>query len=175
MRQDKRTTDAQIEQMRLLIAREKQKEMGVRVPLTKKQRVRKILNIAAQAVFSLIVAVLVFSLVSVYIAKSKGEVPTVLGAYSLFVVESGSMEPTLTVGSVILSKAPDDAGQLKSGDIVTFRTETGYVVTHRIIEVIGGDTVMYRTKGDNPINSPDEELLVPERVIGVLVLKIPLT
>ena len=175
MRQDKKTTAAQIEQMRLVIAREMLKETGVRVPLTKKQRVKKTLNIVGQAVFVIIVALLLVSLVSVYIAKSKGEVPTVFGRYSLLVVESGSMEPTLTVGSVIVSRKPEDAAALKTGDIVTFRTGTGYVVTHRIIEVIDGNPVNYRTKGDNPVNSPDEELLVPERVIGVFVVKIPLT
>jgi signal peptidase len=161
--------------MRLLIAEEKQREAGVRVPLTKKQRVKKTLNILAQLVFAAVFMVLVFSLVSIYIAKSKGEVPRILGAYSLFVVESGSMDPTLTVGCVILSKQPKDANALKVGDIVTFNTESGYVVTHRIIEIINGDTVKYLTKGDNPVNSPDEDLLVPERVIGVFVMKIPLT
>jgi signal peptidase len=161
--------------MWLLIAEEKQREAGVRVPLTKKQRVKKTLNILAQLVFAAVFMVLVFSLVSIYIAKSKGEVPRILGAYSLFVVESGSMDPTLTVGCVILSKQPKDANALKVGDIVTFNTESGYVVTHRIIEIINDDTVKYLTKGDNPVNSPDEDLLVPERVIGVFVMKIPLT
>ena len=175
MRQDKKTTQEQIEQMRLVIAQETQKEMGVRMPLTKKQRMKKSLHILAQISFAVIVAVLLLSLATIYIAKSKGEVPTAFGAYSLFVVESGSMDPTLTVGSVILSKVPEDAAKLKTGTIVTFRTESGYVVTHRIIEIIGGSSVQYRTKGDNPVNSPDEELLVPERVIGVFVLKIPFT
>lgn len=175
MRQDKKTTEAQIEQMRCDIAREKMKEAGLRVPLSKKQRMLKSLNIAGHVVFVVILALLVVSLITVYAAKSKGEVPTVFGSYSLFVVETGSMEPTLTVGSVIISKKPQDAAALKVGDIVTFRTETGYVVTHRIIEVIRGSPVSYRTKGDNPINSPDQELLVPERVIGVLVVKIPFT
>ncbi len=30
-------------------------------------------------------------------------------------------------------------------------------------------------KGDNPINSPDEELLTPDRVIGLFAAKIPFT
>lgn len=175
MRQEKRTTDEQIEQMRQEIAQAKLKEMGVQVPLTKKQRIKKTFHMAAQTVFALIVVLLIFSLVSIYIAKSKGEVPTVFGAFSLFVVESGSMEPTLTVGSVILSKVPKRADALKTGDIVTFRTESGYVVTHRIIEIIGGEAIQYRTKGDNPVNSPDPELLNPERVIGVFLLKVPFT
>ncbi len=175
MRQDKKTTDAQIEQMRLDIAREKMRETGIRVPLTKKQRMKRALNILGQAAFVIAVAVLVVSLVFVYAAKSKGEVPTIFGMYSLFVVESGSMEPTLTVGSVILSRKPQHADALATGDIVTFRTGSGYVVTHRIVEVIGGEPVKYRTKGDNPVNSPDEELLDPERVIGIFVVKIPFT
>lgn len=163
--------------MREQIAREKDKLRGVRVPLSKKQRIKRTLDISGQLLFAALLGVLVFSLVSVYIAKSRGEVPKILGGFSLFVVESGSMEPTLTVGSVIVAKEPNDVRSLKTGDIVTFRTPSGHVVTHRIVEVVSTQdgSVQYRTEGDNPINSPDQVLLAPERVIGVFLLKIPFT
>jgi signal peptidase len=70
-----------------------------------------------------------------------------------------------------------DPAALKVDDIVTFRMENGVIVTHRIIEVLKDKKgkVTYRTKGDNPINSPDPELLTPDRVIARLVAKIPFT
>ena len=62
------------------------------------------------------------------------------------------MEPTLKVGSIILTKVPKDAAKLKKDDIVTFRTKAGSVVTHRIIEVIAGEdgNPQYRTKEITP-------------------------
>lgn len=175
MRQDKITTDEQIARLRREIAEELKIERGGRVALTGAQRVKRALNISGQVLFAALFAALAVSLASVYQAKLKGEVPRVFGAYSLFVVESGSMEPTLTVGSVIVSRQPRNPAALKAGDVVTFHTSAGDVVTHRIIEVVAGESVSYRTKGDNLANSPDEELLAPERVIGVLVFKIPFT
>lgn len=177
MQQGRQTTKEQIEQMRNEIAREKEKSSGVYVSLPKRLRLKRIAHISGNLLFAAILVMLVLSLVSVYIAKSRGEVPKIWGGYSLFVVESGSMEPTLTVDSVIITKEPKDVGGLETGDIVTFYTGTGYVVTHRIIEIVEDEnnSVLYRTKGDNPVNSPDEELLEPERVIGVYLLKIPFT
>ncbi|MFA6670553.1 MAG: signal peptidase I, partial [Bacillota bacterium] len=126
--------------------------------------------------FSITVAVLLGTLASVNVTKSKGEIPAILG-FQLFMVESGSMEPTLPVGTVILSRQPRDKHNLKAKDIVTFRSSAGSVVTHRIIEVLTDDkgSVSYRTKGDNPISSPDLELLSPENIIAVFIMKIPLT
>ncbi len=131
-------------------------------------------KIFGQVLFVLIVAFLISVLVSVLNAKRQGETPALFG-YQLYVVESGSMSPTLKVGSVILSKEPEDAAALKIGDIVTFRSNVGDTVTHRIIDVIELEdgTVKYQTKGDNPINSPDPDLLDPGQIIAKMVMKIP--
>lgn len=129
-----------------------------------------------RVLFWLAIAFLMYVLSAVLITRSKGEIPNLFG-YQLYVVESGSMSPTLKIGAVILSRRPADAGTLNINDIVTFRMTNGSMVTHRIIEVLrdGTNGIRYRTKGDNPINSPDPELLDPDRVIAVLVAKIPLT
>lgn len=165
------TTDEQIEKMREEIAKAKQKEAGQKpsvLPLVKK--------IARQAAFWLLILFLFYVLYSVLQARSKGEIPQFFG-YQLYSVESGSMAPTLKVGVVLLSHKVADPAALKVDDIVTFRMENGVIVTHRIIEVLKDKKgkVTYRTKGDNPINSPDPELLTPDRVIARLVAKIPFT
>jgi signal peptidase len=87
------------------------------------------------------------------------------------------MQPTFDIGTVILSKEPSDPSNLSVGDVVTFKSLNDTTVTHRIIEVVTDEdgSIKYRTKGDNPLNSPDSELLDPERVISVYVFKIPLT
>src|SRR5688500_13738077 len=60
-------------------------------------------------------------------------VPLLLGWQSL-VVYSGSMEPTIPVGSIVVLQ-PVAPAQLQVGDVVTFaRTaEPGVQVTHRIV------------------------------------------
>lgn len=125
---------------------------------------------------SLIIVILVVIFGLVLTARAKGKTVSILG-YSLYIVESGSMQPTFNIGTVILTKEPDDPNNLSVGDVVTFKTESGATVTHRIIEkIIDQDgNVKYRTKGDNPINSPDPDLLDPERIVAVFVFKIPLT
>ncbi len=135
----------------------------------------KILSLTGNMLFYGAVAALVFVLASVLYTKARGEVPNLLG-YQLYTVQSGSMEPTLRVGAVIVSKTPADPAALTVGDVVTFRTGGGAVVTHRVIQRLedsGG--IQYRTKGDNPVKSPDPELLTPDRVLAIFLFKVPLT
>lgn len=179
MTQTKHTTQEQIEAMRQEILREKEKMAGIssgkvsstgRLPLR-----RQAMKIVSGVIFLALCLLLVWSIISIQITKSRGEIPNVLG-FQLFAVESGSMEPTLKIGAVIVSRKPKDPENLKVNDVVTFRTLSNAIVTHRIIEVLNDNgSKAYRTKGDNPINSPDQDLLTPNRVIGVFFAKIPLT
>ena len=70
--------------------------------------------------------------------------PTLLG-YEIYNVTSGSMEPTLPVGSVIYVK-PTQAELVQPGDIIAFYVDA-VVVTHRVVEnrFVEGEFV---TKGD---------------------------
>lgn len=173
------TTQEQIEAMRQEILREKEKMTGIssgKAPgKSRLPQGRKALKTVSRVIFLALCLLLVWSIISIQITKGKGEIPNVLG-FQVFAVESGSMEPTLKVGAVIVSRIPKDPGNLKVNEIVTFRTLSNAIVTHRIIEVINNNgSKAYRTKGDNPINSPDQDLLTPNRVIGVFFAKIPLT
>ncbi|GAC1324046.1 MAG: hypothetical protein NVSMB13_04850 [Mycobacteriales bacterium] len=76
-------------------------------------------------------------------------VPMAWGGKSLVVV-SGSMEPTLRVGDVVVV-SPVSPGSLRPGDIATFRSPDGAarLVTHRVRALtIQGDVVSVVTKGD---------------------------
>jgi signal peptidase len=139
-----------------------------------KMHKNKVLSVISWIIFTILFLGLCTILTTVLIAKSKGETPDVFG-YQLYVVQSGSMEPTFNIGTVILSRIPDDPSKLKKGDVVTF-TNDGMTITHRIYEVINDNgTVKYKTKGDNPQNTVDSDLLTTDRVKAVLVLRIPLT
>lgn len=169
------TTDEQIEQMREVIRREKARRASAARHRwwAKAQHLRPW---AGTAVFLICVAFLVYTLTSVLMTKNRGEIPSLFG-YQLYVVESGSMSPTLKVGAIIISKKPADPASLRVGDVVTYRMLDGSVVTHRVIEALRGadGSVSYRTKGDNPVNSPDAELLTPDRIIAKMVARVPFT
>lgn len=95
----------------------------------------------------------------------------VLAGYRPYAIVSGSMEPTLKVGSVIFVK-PVAPETLKEGDIITFSLNgAGTVVTHRAV-FIDRETKMIATKGD--ANSSNDASLVPfGNVYGKVGASIP--
>ena len=95
----------------------------------------------------------------------KREAPQVLG-YSQYIVTSGSMEPNISVGDLILVKAQE---QYELGDVVAFHDAAGATVTHRIMGTVSGQFI---TQGDAN-NTEDDDLLPPERIIGKLQLVLP--
>lgn len=138
---------------------------------TPAQKVRRALLSTLYYIFIALLCVLLFIGVR---AKLKNELPSVLG-YSLFTVETGSMIPTLPIGCYIVVQPAPDPAAIPVGTITTFRFTDGTIVTHRIVEVLQtSDGVRYHTKGDNPENDVDPELLSPDRVIGTLLLTIRL-
>ncbi|QJY46346.1 signal peptidase I [Pseudonocardia broussonetiae] len=108
-----------------------------------------------------------FVVAAVALALAVAAVPAVAGASTLTVL-SGSMEPTLPVGSVVVVR-PRPAGEVGVGDVVTFlardpgSAETR-VVTHRVVEVLDGPA--FRTRGDaNP--DPDPGVVAAADLRGV--------
>lgn len=99
--------------------------------------------------------------------------PKVLG-WDLVVVLSGSMEPALPVGSVILVR-PVQPERVRPGDVITYQLpgNAKTYVTHRVVEVQGtGPTLAFRTKGDAN-DKPDEGLVPAAAVKGTVLLDIP--
>jgi len=92
----------------------------------------------------------------------------------LFSVQSGSMEPAIPVGSLVMVRPQDSYTE---GEIITVRSERSAkeTVTHRIVERaedkdIG--SVSYKLKGDAN-EDPDPEMVPEKRVVGKVVLHIP--
>lgn len=170
------TTQEEIDELReeIRIAKTKHKYIaGKSATVKPKKKPLGIFSIAKTVLFILLVTFLCTILVSVLIAKNSGNSPNVFG-YQIYVVKTGSMLPTFPIGTAIITKIPKDPEKLNVGTIVTF-VDDGVVVTHRIIEVkMENGEVFYRTKGDHPDNTPDLNLLTPDRVKGIFVMKIPL-
>ncbi|MCL4338764.1 signal peptidase I [Patescibacteria group bacterium] len=83
---------------------------------------------------------------------------SVFGGIRSFDVLTGSMEPTIHVGSMIFTRP---VSTYKVGDIITFK-RGDISVTHRIHALKNGQ---YQTKGDANI-SPDPQLVSSFQIIG---------
>ena len=102
----------------------------------------------AARVFSVITGILgTVLIILVIVAMIPLFAPKLLG-YGTYDVVSGSMEPEIPVGSLVLVKetAPEDIAE---GDVIAFSSEKdqGVVVTHRVIE-INSQEREFITKGD---------------------------
>ncbi len=76
-----------------------------------------------------------------------------IGGYMMFRVVTGSMEPTIPTGALLVAKETD-IDQIEVDDIVCFRTQVseiwGRIVTHRVVDVMQADSgrIQLETKGD---------------------------
>jgi signal peptidase len=95
------------------------------------------------------------------------------GNIEVKVVKSGSMEPTILTGSVVVIK-PEPAYFV--GDIVTFGPDTRERIptTHRIVDEVVSDQGApgFITKGDNN-EDVDPQPIVAGSIIGRVVLSVP--
>lgn len=83
---------------------------------------------------------------------------------SPYAVLSGSMEPTYQVGSIIYVSGvnPED---LKVGDPVTYKMQSGTIVTHRVENILNdGGELSFETKGD--ANEVSDGVISASAVIG---------
>lgn len=95
--------------------------------------------------------------------------PQLVGGDHSYVVLSGSMEPSISPGDVIIVGSVDP-GQIRSGDVITFRRSSeSRPTTHRVVEVVERDSgLAFRTQGDNN-EDPDPELVPSEQVVGTVL------
>lgn len=103
-------------------------------------------------------------------AKAINKVPTLFG-YKAFTVLTGSMSPTIEVGSLIIVKE-SEAYDIHENDIITYRNETvNSVTTHRVIEVNHDNGVKFITKGDANNSQDRKEIdfdLLEGKVVGIV-------
>lgn len=129
-------------------------------------KLKKVHQIVGYVLVGIIVATIVFF--GVYLIKKavNKDKPTYMFNYAIYRVETGSMEKTIPMGSLIVVKKVD---QYQVDMIVTFKfPNEKKPTTHRIVG-IDPDTNFFETKGDNN-NSKDPSLLNPEYIIGAHVL-----
>lgn len=118
----------------------------------------RIFTVVKNTIFGVMLFVLVMVVIVTLTARINGETPSLFG-HAVYRVSSGSMEPSLHVGDIILCSDCDPM-TLKDGDIITYNGKSGQFagkrVTHRVIKepYLNEDDDSYYlvTKGDdNPI------------------------
>ena len=113
----------------------------------------------------IVVLVIVFS-VLLFVQTKMAKKPFLFG-YATYIVISGSMEPTIHVGEVIIVEKVDSIKDLKEGDVVTYAGKegefAGKTVTHRIRRIEGDKIV---TRGDSTMNIKDDPAITFNDVIG---------
>lgn len=96
-----------------------------------------------------------------------------MGGYSLFRVVTGSMEPTMPVGALLVSQRVDMQA-VEVGDIICFRAQEsaifGRMMTHRVMEIYpaAGEGLQFVTKGDANL-SLDGYLVTQNNFVGKVI------
>ena len=94
------------------------------------------------------------------------------GNVKLKIVQSGSMEPAILTGSVVIIK-PSPVYEV--GEVITFGadTKTQVPTTHRVVSIQGeGAQTQYQVKGDSN-EEADPELVKGREVIGKVLFAVP--
>lgn len=141
-----------------------------------KSKAFKIINKIKNILLTVILVLLVIVVVASVFIKATGNTPSI-GGYMLFRVATGSMEPEIMIGDVILVKEPSDYSAIAVGDVVTYESRFGVTagrpVTHKVIKAPYEDNGEWYLQTQGVANDiPDEEINA-EQLLGVMVVKIP--
>lgn len=96
----------------------------------------------------------------------------IAGNFKVLSVLSGSMEPAIRVGSLVIVRP---SAEYKINDIITFPSpeDPNILVTHRIIGIQTIENrIFYITQGDAN-EEPDPDLIAKDDVIGKVLFTIP--
>lgn len=128
----------------------------------------KIISSVATAVLAIAVCLCVYVVVEVL-----GKGYASFGGYSFFRVVTPSMEPTISVGEIIVTKqVPIE--KVREEDIISFRSQSadmfGTIITHRVVEIDSDENGEKRllTKGDANL-SVDGRYVLESNFVGKVV------
>lgn len=121
-------------------------------------------------VFSLAQGLALAATVGVALMVAAAVLPGLVGLVPLVVV-SGSMQPSLHVGDMVVTRKVEPES-LQVGDVITYRVGPD-LNTHRIVGIeLTPKGIMFRTKGDAN-SSQDAEPVPSEHVLAKVIYHIP--
>lgn len=131
--------------------------------------IKRFFKIILNIVFYFVIVTLLLLSFSVVISNIKGQQPEILG-YKFYSVLSGSMDPTIETGDLIMVKdiSPED---IEVGDVITYESSANNkITTHRVTNIVQEDKIKFKTKGDAN-NVEDTNLVEAENIKGKYVRK----
>lgn len=142
----------------------------------KNLKVFRIARLIKNIICWVLIIVLAFTLIVFLTTRIQGNTPSVFG-YSIYRISSGSMEPELMIGDVILDKVVNDETEIAVGDVITFEGGSqfdGKLVTHKVIKAPYTDengNTMLQTHGI--ANELDDTPISIDQVRAKMICKIP--
>ena len=135
-----------------------------------KEKAKKALKIVGRVLSIALIVIEVLIIIFLVVSKVQGDTPTLFG-YQMYFIRTGSMEPYLEPGDVIISKKYDGRELVsgENGDVVTYRGSIGNraeLITHRVIEV-DGDEIITQGDANNVADSP----ITKNEIEAVMVYK----
>lgn len=127
-----------------------------------KKNAKTVIRIVLLVIIAALVGVSVYSINAA--ALNGNQLPMPFG-FGLTVVLSGSMEPAISIGDMLVVLPAD---HYEVGDVVVYQTQ-GMSVVHRIISIDGDEII---TRGD--ANSGDDAPIHEKSIKGRVVCAIPL-
>ena len=123
--------------------------------------IKILFEITSWIFLAVIVLVVIFSF---------GSNTNIISGYKSFLIQSGSMEPSIMTGDIIVIHQIE---KYIKNDVVTFQNEESRIITHRIVEITNksGDT-FFVTKGDAN-RSEDEGVVSASNILGKVIYVIP--
>jgi len=120
-------------------------------------------------VFKLLLKAIIFGVFPILVFVMITSRTSIIGGIQSFVVLTGSMEPSLPVGSIVFTKK---FPSYRQKDVVAFKTGN-VIVTHRIIDFETKNNIYYyKTQGDAN-NNPDSPMVSQDQILGRAFFLVP--
>lgn len=125
---------------------------------------------------------IILSIGLVFIAAGVAFVTIPYFGNQALIVRSGSMEPAIGVGSIVVARGGDElispsalTPKYNAGDIIAFRSEKNpkTIITHRVVGIeVNENGVSYKTKGDAN-EEPDNWTVDEKNILGKMYFTLP--
>lgn len=139
-----------------------------------KENVKKAFKAIGRVLSIALIVLEVLIIIFLVVSKVQGNPPTLFG-YQMYFIRTGSMEPYLEPGDIIISKKYDGGELLagEGGDVVTYHGLVGSsaeLITHRVIAVDGDKVITQgdaNNRADDPITKNEIEAVMVHKAVVI--------
>ncbi len=139
----------------------------------RRNRDEKIKKIITNIMYMILIPIFIYNVSLIFqTIINANKTPSFFGIKT-YVIVSGSMEPNINIGDIVIVKNLEDKEDIKVGDVISFRKGQS-IITHRItnIQYDEKQTIKITTKGDNN-NTEDNEEVSYDDIEGKVIKIIP--